>query len=241
MNFEGESCPNGATGDSCLCSSKASNDRFRRERAAVEAALKYAEPSRLYIYVFVLSCASVLAKYILIDPAPLRVMPFVGCFLVAFFVKMWRDDARESQEREELRKQEYLEMRCAIHLLLSEHRVLSIAIPVDPYPHMTAARKAALEKAKVDERTVRNREVKRRAKLRKAEAAEIQRKERSMQLLESVAESQTYERTLRDQMAAQYGWPIHPNDVEDLMPDQQAVMLEAWRLRLPPPDFLTGS
>jgi hypothetical protein len=239
MNFEGESCPNGATGDSCLCSTKASNESFRRERAAVEAAFKYAEPSHLYIYVFVLSCAGVLAKYLLIDPAPLRVTPFVVCFFAAFFVKVWRDDARENQEREELRKQQYLEMRCAIHLLLSERRVRPITIPEDSYPHKTAARNAASGKADLDERTVRNREVKRRAKLRKAEAAEIQRKERLGQLVEAVAASQVYERTLRDRTAARYGWPIHPNDVEGLAPERQTAMLEAWRLRLPPPDFLT--
>jgi hypothetical protein len=63
-------------------------------------------------------------------------------------------------------------------------------------------------------------------------------KERRLVLLRAVKKSLEYEQRLRNQKAAEYGWPIHPNDVEDLTPEQKSVMLEAWCSHLPPPEFL---
>ena len=64
--------------------------------------------------------------------------------------------------------------------------------------------------------------------------------ERKIALLIAVKESLESEQKLRNQKAAEHGWPIHPNDVEDLTPEQQAEMLDAWRLRQPPPRFLVA-
>ena len=61
---------------------------------------------------------------------------------------------------------------------------------------------------------------------------------RKIALLEAVKESLEHEQRLRNQKAADHGWPIHPNDVEGLTPEQQRSMLDAWRERRPPPDFL---
>jgi hypothetical protein len=62
--------------------------------------------------------------------------------------------------------------------------------------------------------------------------------ERKIALLTAVKESLEYEQRLRDQKATEHGWPIHPNDVEDLTPEQQSAMLEAWCSHLPPSEFL---
>ena len=62
---------------------------------------------------------------------------------------------------------------------------------------------------------------------------------RKEKLLRLVKESLNYEQWLRNRVAAEHGWPIHPNDVEGLEPEQQKAMIDAWTRREPPPDFLT--
>jgi len=58
-------------------------------------------------------------------------------------------------------------------------------------------------------------------------------------LLWAVKESLDYEQWLRNRVAAEHGWPIHPNDVEGLTPEQQKAMLDAWTRNWPPPEFLS--
>jgi hypothetical protein len=119
------------------------------------------------------------------------------------------------------------------------------AIPPDP-TREEARRAAASRDARMAaeraaaERNEHNREAKRRLKVRKAAAIEKHRQEQIQVTLRAVAKSLEYEQRLRNQTAVEYGWPIHPNDVEGLTPEQQATMLEAWRERQPPPEFLTG-
>lgn len=230
MNFEGESCPNGAQGDLCRCSIKASNERWVKDRAAVEASLKYGEPSRLYLYALILSCVGVLVAGIF-DPSFLKIRNFVCCALLSYLVKIWRDDSRENEEREKLRKQELLEMRCGLHLLLSERVPPEKAIGEDPYPHTTAATKAALEKARAVEINERNREAKRRLKLRKAAAIERHRHEQNLVTAQAVKESLEYEQRLRNQVAAKRNWPYHPNDMDWLDDEQRKDMLKAFSER----------
>lgn len=57
-------------------------------------------------------------------------------------------------------------------------------------------------------------------------------------LLGAVKESLDYEQWLRNKKAAEHGWPVHPNDVEGLTPEQQKAMLDAWARNWPPPEFL---
>ena len=232
MNFEGESCPNGALKDSCLCSVQASNDKWKSDRAKIEAALKHTEPSRLYLYVLVLSCVGVLVAGI-IDPSFLKIRNFVYCALLSYLVKMWRDDAEADTVREELKRQELLEMRCGIHLLLSERVPPKKAIGEDPYPYTTAATKAALEKARAVEINEHNREAKRRLKLRKAAAIERHRHEQNLVTAQAVKESLEYEQRLRNQVAAERNWPYHPNDMDWLDDEQRKDMLKAFSERGP--------
>lgn len=91
------------------------------------------------------------------------------------------------------------------------------------------------------EKNERNREVKRRAKECKAAGIAERQKEQRLRDLALVAESLEHEQNLRNEVALAHGWPVHPNDVEDLTPKQQAEMLEAFRLKQPPPDFVSGS
>jgi hypothetical protein len=132
-----------------------------------------------------------------------------------------------------------------IHRRLDKLEELLKAIP--PNPAREEARRAAAERdarmAKeqaAKERNEHNRESKRRLKVRKAAAIEKQRQEQNQVTLRAVAESLEYEQRLRAQTAGEHGWPIHPNDVEGLTPEQQAAMLEAWREHQPPPEFLSG-
>jgi hypothetical protein len=118
------------------------------------------------------------------------------------------------------------------------------AIPPDP-AREEARRAAAVREARLvaeraaTERNEHNREAKRRLKVRKAAAIEKQRREQNQVTLRAVVESLEYEQRLRNQKAAECGWPIHPNDVEGLTPEQHAAMLEAWQERQPPPEFLS--
>jgi len=104
------------------------------------------------------------------------------------------------------------------------------------------------EKSKAErlaaERTERNREIKRRAKVQKAAANEAQRHEQNLVTLLAVKESQEYEQRLRNQTAAEYGWPVHPNDMDWLDDEQRKDMLRAFSERGPfkeewsKPDYL---
>jgi len=116
-----------------------------------------------------------------------------------------------------------------------------------PNPAREEARRAAaardarmVAEREAREKNEHNREAKKRLKARKNAAIEKQTQEQNQGTLLAVAESQEYEQRLRNQTAVEYGWPIHPNDVEGLTPEQQATMLEAWRERQPPPEFLRG-
>lgn len=80
------------------------------------------------------------------------------------------------------------------------------------------------------EKAERKREIKRRVRVTKEERSGAQ-LDRTRELVE---ESQKSERARRDQIAKEYGWPLHPNDME-LEPSERAAVLEAWKQRKPPP------
>jgi hypothetical protein len=98
---------------------------------------------------------------------------------------------------------------------------------VTPSPHFIQQLE---EKSKAErlalERTERNREVKRRAKARKR-AAYWER------LFQEVKKSQAQERIWRDQVAREYGWPYHPNDMRWLNDVQRKDMLDTFGERGP--------
>jgi len=83
------------------------------------------------------------------------------------------------------------------------------------------------------ERNERNREVKRRAKERKVAIAIEQRKEKLAQIVGAVVASREYEQSLRNDKAAERGWPIHPNDMDWLDEAERKVMLQVFSERGP--------
>jgi len=237
MNFQGESCPNGARGAACLCSTQAHIDKWNNDQQALKNALRHYEPIRTHFYVLAFGFAGLLLWYFVISPQPVHVLPFFICLILAFFAKTWREDIRANEERRSLRKQEYFQLRCAVNFLMTREsppaKAVTAGEPEDPYPYTTAANKAALEAARVAERTARNREVKRRAKERKAAGIAERRREENATLLRAVVESLKDEQRRRDRIAAEHGWSVHPNDME-LDPEEKKKVLAAWEAGEPP-------
>ena len=90
-----------------------------------------------------------------------------------------------------------------------------------------------LEAQRATEKTIRNREVKRRQKERKATALAERMKERNEITLRAVVESLEHEQALRNQKAAEHGWPVHPNDVDWLDETERKSMYRAFIDREP--------
>lgn len=51
--------------------------------------------------------------------------------------------------------------------------------------------------------------------------------DKKMRLLRAVVDSLKDEQRRRDIVAAEHGWPVHPNDME-LEPDEKKKVLAAW-------------
>jgi len=81
------------------------------------------------------------------------------------------------------------------------------------------------------EKNERNREIKRRAKERKVAIALEQRKEKLAQIVGAVVASREYEQSLRNDKAAERGWPIHPNDMDWIDEEQRKAVLDTWSER----------
>jgi hypothetical protein len=237
MNFQGEGCPNGVRGDLCLCSTEASNEKWKRDQQALKDALRHYEPIRIHFYVLAFGVIGVLFWDFLVASQPLRVLPFFVCLMLAFLAKTWREDVRTDEERRHLRKQEFLQLRCAVNYLLTREANTpgdtDAGRPENPSPYAPADNKAVLEQTRVADRTARNREVKRHAKERKAEGMASRQKKQRLCDLSAVVESLEYEQRLRNDVAAAHGWPIHPNDIDWLGETERKAMYQAFGAREP--------
>jgi Asp-tRNA(Asn)/Glu-tRNA(Gln) amidotransferase A subunit family amidase len=151
---------------------------------------------------------------------------------------MWTQDTTNHKLSDRLEKVEK-KLKDAVSRLgdVEFHKADRDELPPPPdRDNVAEARARAHAEKLATERNEHNREVKRRMKARKAAAIEAARQEELHRTAQAVIKSSEQERAWRDAIAAEQGWPIHPNDME-LEPEQMKIVLEAFVQKKPMPDF----